>query len=119
MNDSRLDDSGDSIEQPHNKMSTPLGRLIDKVAYWQVALAAATTIFLSSAYFWLTSGSGNGLDKCGGKALGEALYFSIITFSTLGYGDLTPIAPPLPKVRRRSVRLSRIRPVRPSILASP
>jgi hypothetical protein len=80
-----------SFEAPHNTLSTRFGRLIDKVSYLQVALAAITIIASSAVYFWMKSGSADGLDKCAGKGFGEALYFSIITFSTVGYGDVTPI----------------------------
>ena len=79
------------IEPSHNKLTTQLGRLIDNVAYWQVALGACSIIFLSAIYFYAASGGANGLDKCGGKTFAESLYFSIITFSTVGYGDLAPV----------------------------
>lgn len=77
-------------QEPHNTLSTPLGRLIEGLTYGKIALAAILVIASSAVYFWMAAGSSNGLSNHAGKEFGEALYFSIVTFTTVGYGDLLP-----------------------------
>lgn len=79
-----------SSETAHNKLSTPLGRWIEKITYLHVGVLALFAIFSSATYFFFAAGGENGLDKDGGKCFVEALYFSIVTFSTVGYGDFAP-----------------------------
>ena len=65
----------------------------EKVAYWALALILISTLFY--AFFGLVP---SGADKqswfCGdesfGRVLWDAIYFSIVTFTTLGYGDFSP-----------------------------
>lgn len=78
-------------QRPHNKLSTPLGRFIDGLTYKKIAICVIFFIVTSAGYFWVAAGGPNGLDKKAGDSFLECLYFSIITFTTVGYGDLTPI----------------------------
>lgn len=46
----------------------------------------------SAAYFWLASPYNHGVvNKGQGLEIGDYLYFSVITFSSLGYGDILPV----------------------------
>lgn len=81
----------ESAQEPHNTLSTTLGRFIERLTYKKLAPSALLAITSSAGYFYMAAGGCNGLDKEAGKAFGESLYFSIITFTTLGYGDLAPI----------------------------
>lgn len=88
------DEDDEAIEATHSKLLTPLGRFIDGFGYSHVAIAAAITLLMSTSYFYLASGTTNGIvnsSGAAGKTIGEALYFSVITFTTVGYGDLTPV----------------------------
>jgi len=49
---------------------------------------AVVVIFVCAVLFWLRCGLQDE-PNCG---FGNALYFSIVTFTTLGYGDFKPIA---------------------------
>jgi hypothetical protein len=94
----------DSPQTPHNTLSTPLGRFIERLTYREIALCVLFVILGAATYFWLTAGGNNGIDKQVGKCwsdhplfssfikcFAESLYFSIITFTTVGYGDLAPL----------------------------
>lgn len=81
---------------PHKKVNlmTAMGRFIDKISYNTIILLTILVITLSSYYFTL-SPEQNGLDnqKIGTQILERflnSLYFSTITFTSLGYGDITP-----------------------------
>lgn len=78
-------------QKPHNKLSTPLGRFIDSLTYKHIAIYVIALISVSAGYFWMAADGKNGLDKNAGENFFECLYFSVITFTTVGYGDLTPI----------------------------
>jgi len=86
------DDLGELREDAKYTLSTPLGRFIERAKYWQVALAAAALIVGVAGYFYVTRGTCNGLTSSSPlrNDFWEALYFSIVTFTTVGYGDLTP-----------------------------
>lgn len=78
-------------ESPHNTLSSPIGRLVERAGYISIGCAALFVILFSTVYFLMAYGTSDGLDKKAGKDFWECLYFSVITFTTLGYGDLTPI----------------------------
>lgn len=77
--------------EPHNKLSTPLGRFIERLTYKQIALFALCVVLVSAVFFRCTAGGENGLKDNKGGNFGECLYFSVVTFTTVGYGELTPI----------------------------
>jgi hypothetical protein len=78
------------LEAPHQKapLTTPFGRLVERASYLDLLAAGAGTILLSSVYFWLAPQS-DSLNK-GTAPFSDAVYFSIVTFTSLGYGDLSP-----------------------------
>lgn len=78
-------------QPPRNTLSTPIGRFVERLTYRSLALLALAVVLCAAGYFFLAAGSANGLGNGAGKSVGEALYFSVVTFTTLGYGDLAPI----------------------------
>lgn len=78
------------LADPHQKgpLTTPVGRLIERASYLDLALAGAFTILLSTAYFSIAPGN----HALGERSKGvlDAAYFSVVTFTSLGYGDLSP-----------------------------
>jgi len=73
-----------------NRLTTLIGGLIDKMSYSTIATYICVILFICSTYFWLLNPHGHGTDQ---KELNwfNALYFCIITFSSLGYGDILPV----------------------------
>lgn len=86
---SNVDNESDM--QPHSKQNMPtrIGRLVDRAAYIDLLLLAVGVIAVSTLYFTLISVQ-DGLGKSDIRPL-DALYFSIVTFTTLGYGDYSPM----------------------------
>ncbi|MFM0093118.1 potassium channel family protein [Paraburkholderia sediminicola] len=83
------------VPEPHDKgvLTSRLGRVVEGAAYVDLLLVAGGILLLGSFYYlWIPEG--NGLAS-NGHAVSpdffEALYFCIVTFTTLGYGDLSPI----------------------------
>lgn len=83
------------LPEPHDKgvLTSRLGRVVERAAYVDLLLVAGGILLLGSLYYlWIPKG--NGLAS-NGQAVSpdflEALYFCIVTFTTLGYGDLSPI----------------------------
>lgn len=78
------------LEKPHQKpyLTTPIGRFVERASYTDLLTLGILINTLSSIYFWLMPAkhSLNKNDLC----LFDAAYFSIVTFTSLGYGDLTP-----------------------------
>jgi hypothetical protein len=81
------------LQSPHKKsnLTTPLGRFIDRLSFFRLLIAALVLITISSTYFYLAP-EGNGLVIAGVKEVSysESVYFSIVTFTSLGYGDILP-----------------------------
>lgn len=73
------------------KINTTFGGLIDKTSYKQILIyIISTIIFFALMYFVLdTFSERNGTNKDSLSIL-DYLYFSVVTFATLGYGDITP-----------------------------
>lgn len=81
-------------EPPHPKMflTTGLGRFVDKISYFVVIIFSFMVLIFSSAYFYFASRE-NGIELKSVSDVPElidAIYFSIVTFTSLGYGDVTP-----------------------------
>jgi hypothetical protein len=82
-------------DAPHRKapLTTPLGRLIEELSYENLLTIAISIIAVSTIYFVLATPADLGITDAAGKKAGklsDALYFTIVTFTTLGYGDLLP-----------------------------
>ena len=83
------------MEGPHRKgpLTTPLGRLIDEMSYTRLSFLALAVLTSATVYFFMASPHGHGIVTSNGTndgSLLDALYFTIVTFTTLGYGDLVP-----------------------------
>jgi len=91
----RLD--GLVIGQPHQKpfLTTRFGRLVERASYLYIFLLALATLFSSTVYFFChhqeftSSLKEHDLGKPYDLAM-DALYFSVVTFTSLGYGDYAP-----------------------------
>lgn len=69
-------------------------KLIDKVSFLKLTLFFVLTIFISAVIYWLLSPSENGViivEKPTTFSFFEGLYFSVVTISSLGYGDMHPL----------------------------
>lgn len=73
-----------------NNLKTPIGKIIDRISYIQIGVIIIITILGCGAYFYFANPSGNGTNHILSN-YGDAVYFSIITFSSLGYGDKAPV----------------------------
>lgn len=79
------------LADPHHKtpLTSPVGRFVERASYTDLAVAGAGVLLLATVYFrWGPSGH---TLKATEKDLLEAAYFSFVTFTSLGYGDLSPI----------------------------
>lgn len=80
-------------ERQQNQLSTRFGRFIENISYLSISLSALGIILLGSIYFFLATEYGHGLKgfiREGGIGFDEAIYFSVVTFTTLGYGEIHP-----------------------------
>ncbi|WP_390912395.1 ion channel [Pseudosulfitobacter sp. SM2401] len=77
--------------KPHSKpfLTTKAGRFLDRVSYFDIIFFATTAVGLSTTYFAIIPSD---FDNCPSDSLDilNALYFSTITFTTVGYGDIAP-----------------------------
>lgn len=73
---------------PKSFMTTKVGRFVELWSYGDLLFAAVTVLALSTAYYSFLPWTEHTLDKPAGVA--DALYFSLVTFTSLGYGDFTP-----------------------------
>jgi hypothetical protein len=71
-------------------LTTFIGGIIDKLSYGKIALCIAFVLFFCATYFWVINPYGHGTNSKDLSWL-NALYFCVITFSSLGYGDIAPI----------------------------
>jgi len=80
----------DQLEDPHQKapLTTPIGRLIERASYADLLAAGFGTVLLSALYFWLAP-LAHSLNASS-ISFFDAMYFSVVTFTSLGYGDLSP-----------------------------
>ncbi len=83
-----------TLEEIHSKplMTTNLGRFIDRLSYFDLVLFLVFFILFSSLFFYLSPLGGSLSNSCDqdGISFQDAIYFSIVTFSSLGYGDYSP-----------------------------
>ena len=79
------------LEKPHQKtyLTTPMGRFVERASYLDLFIFGFIIIFSSALYFWLAP-NGHSLNKDNIDIL-DTVYFSVVTFTSLGYGDLSPI----------------------------
>ncbi len=83
------------LEPPHRKasLSSQFGRAIERSSYLDIFLVSSFVLISSAVYFSL------GLDSHTVSKNGnsyeinfiESIYFSIVTFTSLGYGDFAPV----------------------------
>ena len=80
-----------TLEKPHQKtyLTTSIGRFVERASYLDLFVFGFLIIFSSSLYFWLAPNC-HSLNK-DNIDIFDALYFSVVTFTSLGYGDLSPI----------------------------
>jgi hypothetical protein len=74
-------------QKPANeKLATPLGGILDKLSYATLSYIIFGIIVGCALYYWLADGT-NKSDL----SFGNSLYFSITTFTSLGYGEIVPV----------------------------
>jgi len=76
--------------KPHRVPNMPsrIGRLIEKATYLDIFIVAALILLSSSLYFTLAP-TDHAISAQSGFL--TSLYFSVVTFTTVGYGDITPV----------------------------
>lgn len=84
---------GRDIGQPHTKpyMPTKLGRALERASIRDVAIGSTVVLVLSTIYL-ANAPKGHGILHNGNQtsSLFDAAYFSVVTLTSLGYGDLVP-----------------------------
>ena len=77
-------------KKKQKSLTTIIGGILDKISYGKIGLIMGSILIICSVYFWLLSPFNQGTTI---KDIGffNSLYFNIITFSSLGYGDISPI----------------------------
>lgn len=74
--------------KPRKVLITSIGRFIEKLSFTTVGISIILIIFLSAAFAHYYGVSHN--DKPFKLDWPDAIYFSVITFTSLGYGDIVP-----------------------------
>lgn len=71
--------------------NTMFGQLSDtQLVVIRIVLTVFTIIFVSSGFIWAVE---NKVNPGEFGTIWHALYFSVVTLSTVGYGDITPLSP--------------------------
>lgn len=78
------------LKKDKKVLTTFIGNFIDKLSYGKIAGYIFFLLICSAIYYWALSPLGHGTDIKNLTFL-SSIYFSIITFSSLGYGDILPI----------------------------
>jgi hypothetical protein len=93
-NESEISLADSSLDTPHAKapLTTVMGRLVERASYTDLIIAAALILLASTTYFSLAARGHSLATSTGPLDVGvlDAFYFSIVTFTSLGYGDLSP-----------------------------
>lgn len=84
------------ISEPHDKgvLTTRTGRKIENVSLEDLLVIALLALTISSEYFFIFTPLGHGLNTNEYWSLDlflNSIYFSSVTFTTLGYGDISPV----------------------------
>ncbi|WP_024657191.1 potassium channel family protein [Pseudomonas syringae USA007] len=85
-----------TISEPHDKgvLTTKIGRKIENVSFEDLLAVALLALIISTEFFYIFTPLGYGLNTNQPWSINLALnslYFSLVTFTTLGYGDISPV----------------------------
>ncbi|MFO3660204.1 potassium channel family protein, partial [Pseudomonas amygdali] len=85
-----------TISEPHDKgvLTTRIGRKIESVSFEDLLAVAFLALTISTEFFYIFTPLGYGLNTNQPWSISLALnslYFSLVTFTTLGYGDISPV----------------------------
>lgn len=69
----------------NKRLTALIGKYLDKVGYGTIAVMIMSLIFFCGLFFWLFGFTNQSLSFLGGQ------YFSVVTFTSIGYGDISPI----------------------------
>lgn len=82
------------IGQPHSKPYMPgrIGRMLERASYRDMWAVSFFVLMASTVYF-ATAPEGHGVEQNGAQKSGllDAAYFSVVTLTSLGYGDYLPV----------------------------
>lgn len=86
------------VSKPHNKdfLTTRFGRFLDTISYFRLGLITVLIWGVATIYFSVMTYQGHGMNidiKClePVDSVLSAMYFSAVTLTTLGYGDISPL----------------------------
>ncbi|MEP1445904.1 MAG: potassium channel family protein [Paraglaciecola sp.] len=86
------------VNKPHSKdfLTTRFGRFLDTISYFRLGLVTVLIWGLATVYFSVMTYHGHGMNidiKCLDPidSTLSAMYFSAVTLTTLGYGDISPL----------------------------
>ncbi|MFD2871985.1 potassium channel family protein [Mucilaginibacter ximonensis] len=72
------------------KLNTPLGGYINKLSYPRLFIYILVLIIGCGLLYWVLNPYHQGTNSTD-LNVGDAIYFSVVTFATLGYGDISPV----------------------------